>query len=90
MPTSPKHQRRSPWLTRSDSTIEKEYHTHKWRKYRERFLWLHPLCASCGQPANVVDHKTPARQRPDLFWRADNHQSMCTPCHNRKRATEDK
>ena len=49
--TSPKHQRRSPWLTRSDSTIEKEYHTHKWRKYRERFLWLHPLCVSCGQPA---------------------------------------
>lgn len=86
----PTKQQTPPWLYRpSDSNVRKLYHTHKWRKYRARYLSVHPLCVNCEREATVVDHMIPARVRPDLFWRADNHQPMCAECHNRKRATED-
>ena len=79
----------TPWThTPADENVRHLYHTHKWRKYRLRFLSLNPVC-SCGQPAQVVDHIVPARQRPELFWSASNHQPMCSYCHNRKRSTED-
>lgn len=90
MPYSPKRQTRPTWIARvKHSGTEQQYHTQRWRNYRKRFLSVHPLCVRCKREATVVDHITPARFRPDLFWNTANHQSLCEFCHNRKRATED-
>lgn len=61
----------------------------KWRALRTKLLDEDPYCATCGAPANQVDHLpgtdyedssgygrswlNPAMTRP-----------MCTPCHRRK------
>lgn len=56
---------------------------------RARALWLseHPLCASCGKPASVVDHIEPHRGDTTKFWDAGNWQSLCRRCHNKKTAS---
>lgn len=90
MPNFPHKGNPAPWRHKPpDEHTRALYHTHRWRQYRQRFLKVHPVCAQCEQPAQVVDHKTPARQRPELFWSASNHQSLCQRCHQSKRATED-
>jgi len=65
---------------------------------REAQLLRHPACQECERqgkvtPATVVDHiiewksgKT-KKERWQLFVDPDNHQSLCTSCHNRKTAT---
>ena len=60
----------------------------RWGKVRARFLAAHPLCAMCQADgkvteATVVDHITPHRGDPALFWDADNWQPLCKPCHDR-------
>lgn len=80
----------TPWNHKpSDHEVKALYRTERWRRYRLRFLKVNPLCTQCQHPADVVDHITPARQRPELFWSASNHQPMCSTCHQRKRSTED-
>lgn len=39
--------------------------------------------------ATVVDHITPHRGDPGLFWDEANWQPMCKQCHDRKTLTED-
>nr|DAZ53348.1 MAG TPA: HNH endonuclease [Caudoviricetes sp.] len=39
--------------------------------------------------ATVVDHITPHRGDPRLFWDEANWQPMCKQCHDRKTLTED-
>jgi 5-methylcytosine-specific restriction protein A len=63
----------------------------KWRKAREGYLRLHPLCAECGRqgrvtPATVVDHIVPHRGDMVKFWDSRNWQPLCKPCHDRKTA----
>lgn len=67
----------------------------RWREARAHFLaarrWR---CAGyrverCPAPASVVDHITPHRGDPALFWAQSNWQPLCARCHNRKTATED-
>lgn len=60
----------SDWTRRADS-------------YRAEF----PLCAECQHhgrviPADVVDHKIPVRDRPDLRLTKSNWWSLCHVCHN--------
>lgn len=55
---------------------------------RDEFRRGGPLCA-CGAAATEVDHVRPHRGDPDLFWDADNLQSLCKPCHSRKTVAED-
>jgi len=66
----------------------------KWAKARMAFLMRNPLCAACTAagrtvPAFVVDHIKPHLGDQKLFWDANNWQSLCKPCHDRKTATED-
>ncbi len=90
MPNFPTQSTRPPWIAkRHTATPAATYHSERWRKYRAAFLRQRPLCTQCEQPATVVDHIHPASSRPDLFWRADNHQPLCERCHNQKRATQD-
>lgn len=91
MPWMPRDAKRSPWISRpgSEEEAKRQYNTVAWRRYRRKYLSMYPLCVVCEREATVVDHVTPARVRPDWFWRADNHQAMCEQCHSSKRATED-
>jgi hypothetical protein len=65
------------------------YCSRRWRRERDAFLALHPVC-SCGQRAVLVDH-VDGHQRED--WRArffdeSTWQPMCGACHGRKSASE--
>ena len=68
----------------------------RWRRAREGFLRLHPLCAcpDCESgakrvtPATVVDHTIPHRGDPVLFWDESNWKPYAKPCHDRKTARE--
>jgi 5-methylcytosine-specific restriction enzyme A len=64
-----------------------ELYGRRWRRERKVFLTQHPLCVFCEQQghttaANVVDHITPHRGNPSLFWDQGNWQSLCEHCHN--------
>jgi len=68
----------------------------RWRVYSRTYLSRHPRCAdpfarhsSIIKQADVVDHIIPHRGNPQLFWDENNHQSLCTNCHNFKTATVD-
>ena len=78
----------SGWRTSDMSAAERGY-DHRWRKARDRYLRLHPLCVMCGQEtpsrtvvATVVDHKIPHRGDKTLFWDETNWQSLCAPHHS--------
>lgn len=61
----------------------------KWRMARLQFLAQpqHQICVICRSAlATVVDHITPHRGDPKLFWRRSNWQGLCETCHNRKTA----
>lgn len=49
------------------------------------------MCTAEGRPrpATVVDHKTPHKGDPVLFWDEANWQPLCAPHHNQKTASED-
>lgn len=66
----------------------------KWGKARRDFLAEHPFCVFCERQgkmilADVVDHIKPHRGNSALFWSPENWQSLCTPHHSVKSATED-
>lgn len=61
-----------------------------WDKAREGFLKSHPRCAMCGQPATVVDHKTPHRGDKKLFWDKTNWQPLCTSCHSSRKQSQER
>ncbi|MFX1761475.1 MULTISPECIES: HNH endonuclease [Burkholderiaceae] len=68
------------------------YKSMAWQQCRAAYLRAHPLCAHCARrgqtvTARVVDHVVPIKDGGARFdW--INLQSLCTPCHNRKTATE--
>jgi 5-methylcytosine-specific restriction protein A len=60
-----------------------------YRRLRHSFLVRHPLCAHCGtEAATVLDHITPHRGVPALFWDQRNWQALCARCHGRKTHSE--
>ena len=72
----------------------KRGYTRQWQKISRQYLQAHPLCAECMRQgrytkATVVDHITPHRGDPRLFWDEANWQPMCKQCHDRKTLTED-
>ena len=57
-----------------------------WQRKRRAYLAAHPVCVSCEQPANEVDHVIPlSRGGPDD---ESNYQALCKPCHSAKTARE--
>ena len=65
------------------------YASAKWRAARRCYLAKHPACVICGQPATMVDHILPRRDRPDLEMTSSNWQALCHPCHASKSARSD-
>ena len=74
------------WRDGRISSTQRGY-TYKWQQYRAGFLRENPLCAYCKRhgtvkAASVVDHIEPHRGNMTLFWRSQNHQALCKPCHD--------
>ena len=70
------------------------YKTSRWQYMRLQQLQREPLCAICRAngdyvSATVADHIKPHKGDARLFYDADNLQSLCKQCHDRKTATED-
>lgn len=68
----------------------------QWDKARLQFLRNHPLCeceeckgSEHPEIAEVVDHRTPHKGDPKLFWDRKNWQAMSKRHHDRKTARED-
>ena len=86
--------KRAPsWRTDKRSASDRGYGP-AWRKARDRFLALHPLCVYCKEQglitaATVVDHKIPHRGDQTLFWDEGNWQSLCKPHHDGTKAKEE-
>ena len=73
-------------------TDDKFYHTTTWRKFRQMFLFEHPLCTHCHTkgkitPATEVDHITPIAEGGDRLDEG-NCQALCHSCHSRKTMKE--
>jgi 5-methylcytosine-specific restriction enzyme A len=79
--------------TRRGTPTERGY-SYRWRKYTEHYKKNNPLCVECKKqgkitPVYCVDHIIPISGPDDpLFWDANNHQSLCESCHNKKTAKE--
>lgn len=78
----------SGWRT-SDMTPAQRGYDHRWRRARDGYLRLHPLCVMCEQEtpprvtaATVVDHRIPHRGDKALFWDETNWQSLCATHHS--------
>lgn len=71
---------------RSDPKSRRWYKTRDWRILRKLVIEQQPLCARCGAPGQVVDHIIPHKGRADLFFRFENLQTLCAPCHNSHKA----
>ena len=81
------HAGKHPEETRSASS---RGYGKRWQKASKAFLRRHPLCAECERngryvAATVVDHITPHRGDPKLFWDESNWQPLCKACHDRRR-----
>lgn len=68
-----------------------------WMREREAFLRCYPTCVYCEKykngritAATVVDHITPHRGNPALFWDRSNWQALCQSCHDRHKQREEK
>jgi 5-methylcytosine-specific restriction endonuclease McrA len=69
------------------------YSKQSWKVLRESFLSTYPLCKVCQQlgvirVATIVDHITPHKGNSDLFFDADNLQSLCKRHHDKKTNAE--
>lgn len=67
----------------------------RWDKARKTYLAHNPLCVMCKRegrvtPANVVDHIVPHKGSQELFWNADNWQSLCTHHHSSAKQREER
>lgn len=86
-----------PWVVKSNSGIRNRerdpfYHNQAWRKVRDLFLQINPLCAECQKkgrltPAKVADHITPKDICRDPYD-ISNLQPLCFKCHAEKSAKD--
>lgn len=58
-----------------------------WDRRSARYRASHPICVECERKGiivvvDVVDHKIPVADRPDLRLDPKNWWSLCTLCHN--------
>lgn len=78
----------SSFTDNRESSTDRGY-DNRWRTFSKKFLADHPVCAICGSPAQVTDHKdTPAAIMLDLYGRFDldpsHYQALCVACNTRK------
>ena len=84
----------SAWHHGNTSSTARGY-GYRWQQERGAYLRLHPLCVMHRDggrtvPATVVDHITPHRGDPLLFWDRTNWQSLCKPCHDGRKQAQEK
>ena len=72
------------------------YHSSAWKTVRKKRLEIdHYKCVRCMErflhgemtrprDADMVHHKIPRHERPDLELNLDNLESLCNQCHNAK------
>ena len=68
----------------------KLYNNAAWKKYSKRLRAERITCVnfrSCSGLAELVDHIIPVSIGGD-FWDLNNHQVLCSSCHNKKRQLE--
>ena len=63
------------------------YDTARWKRERVTYLQANPLCRFCEAVsrvtmAAVVDHITPHKGDPKLFWDQANWQGLCATDHS--------
>jgi 5-methylcytosine-specific restriction protein A len=74
------------------------YSNRRWRRLRAAILSQHPGCADplgihhrarhAFVAASEVHHLIPRRRAPELAYRRDNLQALCSSCHSRLTAIE--
>ena len=75
--------------------VRKEYGSYRWKKFAADYLKANPVCAICGAPAKVCDHKDmPADVMTEVYggfdYNLDHYQPLCYACNARKGRNEDK
>lgn len=61
----------------------------KWARESKAYLAAHPVCVSCGDPSQCVDHKVAHKGDVKLFWDRSNWQAMCIACNSRKNVKQE-
>jgi len=72
---------------RPNVDVRRWYRTERWTRLRAGVLADAAYqCAQCGtvQRELEVDHVTPHRGNPALFWNRKNLQALCPHCHAQK------
>jgi 5-methylcytosine-specific restriction protein A len=54
----------------------------KWKKFRDYYISLEPLCEICGGIGDLVDHIEPLPEGDHCS--SDNSQTLCNKCHHIK------
>lgn len=72
------------------SSSERGYDT-RWARRRAAYLYTHPWCVLCGQPARAADHHPLSRKelvrRRETDPDADKHlRPLCVRCHSSETA----
>lgn len=75
---------------RERTSAAKRGYDYTWQVFAKKFLQEHPICALCGRPSTVCDHKDIPAQIMINMWgkfdlEPDLYQALCTSCNNRKR-----
>jgi len=78
--------------TARDTEAQSLYESPEWRTLRALHIKRNPLCEKCFErgritPAVIVDHKVEIKDGGGRLD-ADNLQSLCRACHNKKTAQE--
>jgi 5-methylcytosine-specific restriction protein A len=87
-----KRESRARYEQRHGSARQRGYNW-RWQLESKAFLAENPLCRRCSAqgltvPATLVDHITPHKGNPLLFWDRSNWQPLCVPCHGKKTVHE--
>ncbi len=96
LPPKKREQERN-WNTETRLLRRQAYNNTAWRKLRNSYLKLHPLCENCLKegkvvPAEDVHHKRSPFQKGEINWtllmEPENLQSLCKECHGKEHAKE--
>lgn len=79
----------------SRATAAQRGYNARWRRLRRVHLARQPFCARCLERgrttlATVVDHVIPHRGDSALLYDPENLQSLCSPCHDGSKQSEER
>ena len=82
-------------VKRRNNTWNKYYQSPRWKKLRNWYISLHPICADCmiegrSVPATEVHHIKPfglgktEEEKWELLLSPDNIVCLCSSCHDKR------